>query len=194
MGVRAPDGGRAAVQIIAHGELFARGVGVDLGQRDVVFTLRLTQDLVRAQKRVVRPIMHIAPADQVHHQQPQTLRAVVNAPALPRALRSEVRRAQDVLPLVQIGRDLLFGKRMVAQRDHIRARGEDIVRLFGRDAAPGGVFAVDDHKIHAVRALDAAQQRVQGIDAGLADHVADREKFHACSSLFCIFRPPNAAG
>ena len=75
--------------------------------------------------------------------------------------------------LVQIGRDLLLRKRMVAQRDHIRARGKDIVRLLRGNAAPGGVLAVNDHEIRAVLALDAAQQAVQGVDPRLADHVAD---------------------
>ena len=117
--------------------------------------------------------MHVAPADQVHHEQAQALRPVVDAPALPRALRREVGRAQHVRVLVQIGRDLLLGKRMVAQRDHIRARGKDIVRLLRGNPPPSGVLAVDDHKIRAVLALDAAQQAVQGIDPRLADHVAD---------------------
>ena len=117
--------------------------------------------------------MHIAPADQVHHEQAQPLRPVEDAPALPRALRREVGRAQHVRMLVQIRRDLLLGKRVVAQRDHVRARGKDVVRLFGRHAAPRGVLAVDDHEIRAVFALYTAQQAVQGVDPRLADHVAN---------------------
>ena len=119
--------------------------------------------------------MHVAPADQVHHKQTQPLRAVIDAPALSRALRGKVGGAQHIAALVQIGRDLLLGKRVVAKCDDIRARSEDVVRLFWSHAAACGVFAVDDDKIRAVRAFDTPQQRMQGVDAGLADHVAHGE-------------------
>ena len=87
--------------------------------------------------------------------------------------------------LIQIGRDLLLGKRMVAQRDDIRARGKNIVRLLWHDAAPCGVFTVDNDKIRPVFPFDAAQQAVQGIDPRLADHVANRQYFHCFTS--CLF-------
>ena len=186
MGVRAPDGRRAPIQIIAHGELFARGIRVNLRQGDIVSALRLAEDLVRAQKRVVRPVVHVAPADQVHHEQAQALRPVVNAPALPRALRRKVGRAQHVRVLVQIGRDLLLGKRVVAQRNYVRTRGKDVIRLLGGDAATGGVFPVDNDEIRAVVALDAAQQAVQGVNPRLANHIAYGQNFHGFTScLFC---------
>ena len=186
MGVCAPDGGGAPIQIIAHGELFTRGVGVDLRKRDVVLAHSLAENPVRAQKRVVRPVVHIAPADQVHHEQAQALRPVVNAPALPRALRGKVGRAQHVRMLVQIGRDLLLGKRVVAQRDYVRTCGKDVVRLLGGDAAAGGVFPVDNDEIRAVVALDATQQAVQGVDPRLANHIAYGQNFHGFTScLFC---------
>ena len=130
--------------------------------------------------------MHIAAADQVHHEQAQALRPVENAPAAPRALRGEVGRTQHVRMLVQIGRDLLLGKRVVAQRDDICARGKNIVRLLWRDAAPGGVLAVDNDKIRPVFPFDTAQQAVQSVDPRLADHVANRQYLHYFTScLFC---------
>ena len=58
-------------------------------------------------------------------------------------MRGQIGRTQNILPLIQISRDLLFGKRMVAECDHIRFCGENIVRLLGCDAASGGIFAVD---------------------------------------------------
>ena len=64
---------------------------------------------------------------------------------------------------------------MVAKRDDIRARSEDVVRLFWGHAAACGVFAIDDDEIRAVRAFDTPQQRMQGVDTGLADHVAHSE-------------------
>ena len=62
---------------------------------------------------------------------------------------------------------------MVAQRDHICARGKNIVRLLWGNAPPGSVLAVDDHEIRAVFALDAAQQAVQGVNSCLTDHIAN---------------------
>ena len=173
MGMRAPDGGNAAVQIIPHRELFARGVRVELDEGDVIPALVFLQDAVDTQERVVRAVFHIAAADQVDDEQAAALRAVKNAPALPRALRCEVGRTQDVAVLVEIRNDLLLAEGMIAERHHIRPGIKDVLCLPRQHAVPGGVLAVDDDKIRAGIALYPAQQRMQRVKAGLADDIAD---------------------
>ena len=107
------------------------------------------------------------------HEQAHSLRAVVDPPALSGCLRREIGRTEDVRAAVQIRHDLLLAERVVAERDHVRAGGEDVVRLPGQHAVAGGILAVHDDEIRAGVALDAAQQPVEGIDARLTDHITD---------------------
>ena len=101
------------------------------------------------------------------------MRAVKDAAALSRALRREVRRAQRIAPLIEHGDDLLLAEGVVAERHDVRAGVEDVLRLTGQHAVSCGVLAVYDNEIRARVAFDAAQQRVQRVDAGLADNIAD---------------------
>ena len=161
MSMRSEHSGYPSRKIVTHCLFFRCSLRMKIHQ-NIPRLLARWKDLVHHQEGVVRPVVHVAPADQVHHQQAQALRPVENAPALPRALRGKVGRTQHVRMLVQIGRDLLLGKRVVAQRDQVRARGKNIIRLPRGDAASSGVFAVDDDEIRALFAPHAAQQAVQG--------------------------------
>ena len=146
---------------------------MELDEGDVIPALVFLQNAVDAQERVVRAVFHIAAADQVDDEQAAALRAVKNAPALPRALRREVGRTQDVAVLVEIRNDLLLAEGMIAERHHIRPGIKDVLCLPRQNAVPGGVLAVDDDKIRAGIALYPAQQRMQRVKAGLADDIAD---------------------
>ena len=100
------------------------------------------------------------------------LRAV-KCPSPARALRREVGRAQDVAVLVEIRNDLLLAEGMIAERHHIRPGIKDVLCLTRQHAVPGGVLTVDDDKIRTGIAFYPAQQRVQRVQAGLADDIAD---------------------
>ena len=146
---------------------------MELNERDVISALVFLEDAVDAQERVVRAVFHIAAADQIDDEQAAALRAVKNAPALPRALRREVGRTQDVAVLVEIRNDLLLAEGMIAERHHIRSGVKDVLCLPRQHAVPGGVLAVDDDKIRAGVALYPAQQRMQRVKSGFADDIAD---------------------
>ena len=63
MGVRAPQGGHPAIQIVGQRQLFAGGLGVDLHQRKRGLILRF-QQLVRRKKRIFRVKIQVASANQ----------------------------------------------------------------------------------------------------------------------------------
>ena len=120
MGVRPVDRRRPSVQIISHRQLFRRRIGVNLTHRNVIPAFLLTQNAVGTQKRVVRPVLHITPPDQVHDQNAPA-RRIVNAVARAGRLRSQIGRTQNIPVIVQIWGDILFAQGMVSQRDDIRA-------------------------------------------------------------------------
>lgn len=62
---------------------------------------------------------------------------------------------------------------MVAERDHVRAGGKNIIRLTRENAVAGRIFAIYDDEIRAGVALYPAQQRVQRVQSGFADDIAD---------------------
>jgi hypothetical protein len=65
---------------------------------------------------------------------------------------------------------------VVAERDHVGARGEQSVREPWRDArAIGDVLAVDDAEADAVLLLQARQALLDGLPAGGAEDVGDEE-------------------
>ena len=117
--------------------------------------------------------MHVAAADQVHDEQAHALRAVIKAPAPAGALRRKIGRTENIRTAVQIRHDLLLAEHMVAERDHVRAGGKNIIRLTRENAVAGRIFAVYDDEIRAGVALDAAEQAVKRVDTRLTDHIAD---------------------
>ena len=152
MRVRAPDGGDAPVEIKAHGALFARALGVVVDEDDL--RLHLLQNLVGDEEGVIRVHVEREAAHEVHDRELDAALRLEFAPAAPRALRREVRRAQNALVRVQIGLQLIAHPGVVAERDHVRAGGEKIVRLPGRDADDVGVLPVHDAEIDILFGLE----------------------------------------
>jgi hypothetical protein len=66
---------------------------------------------------------------------------------------------------------------VVAERDHVRACGEQAVGELGRDArAVGGVLAVDDANVRRELLAQARQLRLDGATAGDAEDVCEEEE------------------
>ena len=76
---------------------------------------------------------------------------------------------------VEVTADLHFAEGVVAERDDVRARGEDVLRVIRRQADHRGVFAVDDRELDALALLEAPQAAAQVLHAARAHHVAHRE-------------------
>ncbi len=71
---------------------------------------------------------------------------------------------------------------MVAERDAVGARAEDLVGgILGDAEAGGGVLAVDHHEIEVQAAAEARQMVAETLTAGPAHHVAEESKAHQTS-------------
>ena len=123
---------------------------------------------------VVRVGVEREAAHEVEHAHVPKL-ALVDGDAAPRTLGGVVGRAQDARALVQIGLQLGARPGVVAERDHVRARAEDQIRLLRRDAYHVRVFAVDDRERDVQFLLIGFQMLFQMIEAGLSADVAHRK-------------------
>ena len=114
MGVGAPHGADAAIQIVAQRQLLAGGLGVEVQQgKGGLVPLQLPQQLVGGGKGVGGLPVQVAPADQGHHGDAEGP-AVVHAAAPPRHPAGEVGGPQDVAVILQIVGDLHPAKGVVA--------------------------------------------------------------------------------
>ena len=177
MRVRAPEGRDFSVQIVAHRQLFACGFGVEVDQHGNVSDV--AQNFVNHAERIVGTKVHGASADQIDDRDRSCLR-LKNAPATTGQARQEVCRTEDVAALVQIRENFPPVPGVVSERDHVRTRVKDRVRLLRRDADDIGVFPVDHAEIGAVEPLDSAQLLLQKPKTRRAHHVAhcQHTKFH----------------
>lgn len=70
-------------------------------------------------------------------------------------------------------------ERVVAQRNHIHACGEDFVGGFkGYPAAVGGVFAVGDDHIEGMLLAQSGQELAEGFSAWGGGDIAKKKNFH----------------
>ena len=172
--VGAHDRRHAAVEVPAEADLLARGLGVHVDEHVVDLVAQRVQLRVGLGERRAPGVEEDA-ARQVDHAQARPV-ALDHAAAVPGLGAQEVRRPQDPLLLVEVGVDLAVAVGVVAQRDHVDARGEELLGDLGRDPEPaGGVLAVDDDEVRRVRVAQAGQQPEQGPAARRPDDVADEE-------------------
>src|SRR4051794_14118904 len=96
--------------------------------------------------------------------------------AVPGLRAQEVRRAQDPRLLVEVGVDVPMLVGVIAERDDVDARLEELPRDLGRDAEPARrVLAVDDDEVGRVLLPDPRQEAEQRPPARRAHDVADEE-------------------
>jgi len=94
-------------------------------------------------------------------------------------LALEVRGAHDRRRRRQIGADLLAPPRVVAERERVRAGGEEAFGEPRRDAdAVRDVLAVDDAGVDVEALAQTGQQRLDRIAAGATHNVADEQQPH----------------
>jgi hypothetical protein len=97
--------------------------------------------------------------------------------AVPGLRAQVVRGPDDPVVLVEVCVDLLAVEGVVAERDDVNARAEELVGELGRDAeATGDVLGVDDDEGRRVLLAQPRQQGEQRPPAEAADDVADEEK------------------
>src|SRR6266568_1912287 len=171
--VGAHHGARPAVQVPTHGGLLRGGLGVHVAEHDLYVWVG-GKDLIGGAERVVQWVEE-DPADEVHDQD-LVPRGVDDAPALARRRRRIVRGTQHVMQARQLAQELLLGEDVVAGGDHVRAGALELGRdLRGQAEAAGRVLAVEHRQVRAQPFLEARQDRLHPVAAGMADDIRDEE-------------------
>ena len=180
MRVRAHDRRDASVEVVGERDLLACRLGMEVHEHGHVLGHLVERGVGRAERAVHR--VHEHAAEEVQHGEAADGRGD-ERPALPRRAGRVVGGAHGVRELADGGGELLLPPRVVAERDRVRARREDLVGERHGDAAAGGrVLGVDDHGRHAELAPDAGQLLLQDPAAGASHHVADHQHLHAETS------------
>jgi len=175
--VRADDGGDAPVEVPAHRDLLAGRLGMHVDEHVVGLAAQLLQDLVDLEERDTTRAQEDIAAE-VHHCEAHAV-ALDDRPSAPRLRRQVVRRADDRMVGVQVRVDLTAMERMVAERDDIGARGEQLVGDLGRDAqAARGVLRIDDQEGRFVVGAQLRQEAQECAATDPTHHVAHEEDLH----------------
>ena len=179
----APEGADPAVQIVAHGQFLAGGLGVEVHQGKGC--LALAQDGVGPGEGVVRPPGEITAADEVHDPNPHCPQ-VENRRAPARGPAGEIRGPQEPGGLIQQFRDLHLAEAVVAQGHSVGPGVVDPPGLLRRQPHTGGVLPVDHSEADIFLPLQRPQAALQMGKAVLPHHVAYRQNViqHRTSLLF----------
>jgi hypothetical protein len=187
VGVRAEDGGDAAVEVPAEGGFLAGGFAVDVEEDDFgAGVLRDAREQLVGLAEGVVATGHEDAALQVHD---GVLRAVAERAFIDaEAGRADgvVRGAQDAAAASvrvrgdgHVLEDLFLVPDVVAGGDDVRAEVEELFGDAGRDAeAAGGVFAVHDEEVDGVGLDELGEVFADDVAAGRAEDVADEENVH----------------
>ena len=190
MGVGAPHGADAAIQIVAQRQLLAGGLRVEVQQRKggLLRLVQFPQQLVGGGEGIGGLPVQVAPADQRHNGDAQRT-AVVHAAAPPRHTAGEIGRPQDIAVVLQIVRDLHAAEGMVAQRDHVGPGGKQLVRLGGRQPGAGDILPVDHGKRNIFQLFQRRKVAAQMLQTVLAGHVTDGQNIIQHDVLLSRFFP-----
>ena len=154
MGVGAPQGADAAIEIIAQRQLFAGGLRVEIHQCEV--RVPGFQQPVRQREGVFGVPLQAAAADEAHYANPHAV-AVKNLTAVSRCAGGEVSGAQEPVGLVQQRTDFHFAEGMVPQRYGIGPGVIDPQRLLAGQARGGDVFTVYNGEGNVFQLLQGAE-------------------------------------
>jgi len=168
--VRADHSGDATVEPLRHGDLLARRFRVEVDDDDGRLRTRLldqrVHDLPRRHRRVDEELAH-----EVDHGD-----AVDVRDAAARRQVAHVRRTDHAVAALEVRADAVAAVRVVAERDHVCAGGEDPVgELRGDARAVGCVLAVDDAEVHAELLAQPRQVLFDGATAGDTEDVGEKE-------------------
>jgi hypothetical protein len=126
----------------------------------------------RAQRRCQEEL-----AEHVDHRHLCPVRRVGDREAAAGRVLREVGRPDHAVRFGKVRDHLLAPPRVVAERDDVAARGEDLLRQLRRDPEPvGGVLAVDDAEVRGELLAQAGKQSFDGAHAGRAVHIGDEEE------------------
>jgi len=149
VGVRTDDRRDPTVQVPTHRDLFAGRLGMHVDQHVIDAPGEPLELRVGLGKRRAARLQMQVPG-KVDDAQANAV-ALDHAGAPPGLAGEEVRRPHDARVLVQIRVDLAVAVGVVAERDHVDAQPEQLVRRSRRDShSPGHVLAVCDDEVQSV--------------------------------------------
>ena len=168
------DRGHAPVEEPAHPDLLARRLGVHVHQQLVDLPVELVEDrLDLHERRTARAQVQVAA--QVDDAETHAI-ALHHRESVSRLAAQVVGRTHDALLSVQVRVDLLAVVRMVAQRDDVDPRVQELVGDLRRDPESArDVLAVDHDESGSVAFTQLGKKRQQGPAPESADEVADEE-------------------
>jgi len=177
----AEHGRDAPVEVPAHRDLLAGELGVEVDDDRVRRPPEGAEELVDRGERISLHLQVHLPA-QVDHRDPHP-GGLDDRVAAPWILGREVRRPHDPLLGVEKGIGLSVPIGVVAERDHVDARREDLLRrLLGDPHAARGVLAVGDDQVRHPVGPKPGHRRRQGLPARPADDVPYEEQAHSAAA------------
>jgi len=175
VGVRPEDGGHPPVEVDRERNLLARRLAVKVDEDDRRLPARLLDELVNDLERPDRG-RHEQVAEQIDHRDPGAVACLGDGPPAPRRCSREVRGPDHAVGAREVGRDLLPPPDVVAERDHVRAGREQLVRELRRDPdTVRDVLPVRDHEVQVELFPQPWQPLLDRPQTGPAVHVRDEE-------------------
>jgi hypothetical protein len=179
--VGAEDGRDPPVEVPSHRDLLARQLGMEIDDEGVGGAGQGAEQLVDSGEGVaLHPQVHLAA--QVDDGDPHPGRLDDRVP--PARIRCrEVGGANDPRLGVQVGIDLAVAVAVVAERDHVGARLEDLGGgLLGDPNAAGHVLPVDHNEVGQPLGPKPGHRRRQPLATGLADDVPYEQEAHPAAA------------
>ena len=180
--VRADDGGDLAVEVPAECHLLGGRFGVNVDEDHLRALVLDAGDLaIRGAEGVVDGVekhaahdvddtdLHAAAGERDERAVPWCALRIVGGTNHPRLVHDELQR-------------LALVPHVIAGRDHVNAGPEDLVGVIARDAiAAGGILAIGNHQVHAVRRREGLQVLAQQVASGPRDDVTNEEQLHSAA-------------
>ena len=176
MGMSADKRGDASVDVMRHRHLLARRLGVEIDEHGDVLR-DFGEDAVDRLERTVHRLHEDATLN-VHDCELECWSGD-ERPSAAGAFGSEVDRTDDALQCADLPRELLLAPRVVAERDRVRARVEDLLReRCGEPRARRAVLGIDHDGGKRKLAPDALELLRENTPAGTSDDVAYHQYLH----------------
>ena len=178
MRVRPEHRGHPAVEPGGERDLLARRLGMDVDDDHGRRLARLLDQPVDDLPHAVRGIEEERP-EKIDDRDGGAVAGLDDREPAAGRRALEVRGADDRRRRREVGADLLAPPRVVAERERVRARGEEPFGEPRRDPdAVRDVLAVDDAGVDVEALAQAGQQRLDRVAAGATHDVADEQQPH----------------
>ena len=121
--------------------------------------------------------VEIERAEKVQHRNVDSVTRFDDGESVSGRPGARVRRTDDRFTSREVVPDSVAAIRVIAERDHVGPRGQQLVRELRSDACPvGDVLAVDDAEVGTELVAQARQAFFDGTPAGGAEDIREEEE------------------